>query len=1004
MVCNNRLKYLLIVTCIAAIIFPVANIFFILPPFENMLVNELEDESIRFARHFSHMINAETDAFGEGPLPESFLHEAERTISDFNLLKIKVFSKSGRVIYSTDPDDIGKINTKNYFKDVINNGQVYSKVVQKNTSTLDGNLVEMDVVEAYVPMIVDGISVGAFEIYYDITSGYQRLQRIIFYATLIPLILMLIILLANTVLLFKDNDASSSGLKLFPSKIRSPLTLTLFAALYIFTAEALIMLLSLSLPKISPWVMIFFDSFLLIMFVSPILYFFIFRPLVMFSIESRQSENDSAQRENFLSNIFSSIKDGISILDNEMNIIRVNPVIEQWYSHNSPLVGKKCYQAYHNQNEPCAVCPTLITMKTGESAFEVVPRTGPDNEISGWLDLHSFPMFDTETGKIIGVIEYVRDITERKRTEEQMEKQQEKVEEQFLEIAELRDMDEKRLAEMNVTNVQLEIAMEEAALATHAKSEFLANMSHEIRTPMNAIIGMTEMTLDTELTPEQREYIETVKQSADTLLDLINSVLDLSKIEAGRLELTESGFNIHTTINGIIRINNVQAQNKGIDLNCRISPDVPPSLKGDELRLRQVIVNLVGNALKFTDSGMITINVEPGPSVCRDTDQEGQNVLLHFFVSDTGIGISGDKLETIFESFTQADGSTSRKYGGTGLGLTISQKLVSMMGGEIWAESETGKGSTFHFTAGFGISREEIKEDIDLQDISHEKRPFTDKLHILLAEDNAVNQKVALTILEKQGYSVHVAVNGEEAIDALKKERFDLVLMDIQMPKMDGIEAAQAIRNSKDNGYNPEIPIIAVTAHVFKEDMQKCLEAGMNSCITKPFKRQELFMEIERLVQDGSGNYEAEAITPPDNGDVIDSAGALERLGDDADLLREIREIFSDDTPKQMEVLKRAIDTNDVVLTERQAHSLKSAAANIGAESMREKSFEIELAARDKNLNTVHILYEELEYEMERVMPALRELFSPSEPDASTSIPPASNSRMDAEEPELDKA
>ncbi|HDK16883.1 MAG TPA: response regulator, partial [Nitrospirae bacterium] len=294
--------------------------------------------------------------------------------------------------------------------------------------------------------------------------------------------------------------------------------------------------------------------------------------------------------------------------------------------------------------------------------------------------------------------------------------------------------------------------------------------------------------------------------------------------------------------------------NKGLDLLCHINPDVPLSLRGDELRLWEIIVNVLGNAIKFTGRGKVILKVERRTSGNGNEDQDSQTVLLHFSVSDTGIGIPEDKLKIIFDSFTQSDGSSTRKYGGTGLGLTISKKLVNMMGGEIWAESEPGKGSTFHFTAIFGISHKAVEQEPPSQDTGFETEPFTNRLNILLAEDNILNQRLAVRILEREGHAVEVAGNGQEVLEVLKKQRFDLVLMDVQMPEMDGIEAARIIRNSKGSGFDPEIPIIAVTAHAFEEDRQRCLKAGINTCITKPFKRQELFTEIERLVPAGITN------------------------------------------------------------------------------------------------------------------------------------------------------
>ncbi len=386
-----------------------------------------------------------------------------------------------------------------------------------------------------------------------------------------------------------------------------------------------------------------------------------------------------------------------------------------------------------------------------------------------------------------------------------------------------------------------------AEAANKSKSEFLANMSHEMRTPMNAIIGMTELALDTDMNTGQRAYVETVRQSSYTLLELINNILDFSKIEAGKLELTESNINIEYVMENIIKIYNVLALDKGLDLIYHTNDDIPLNLKGDELRLRQVITNLLGNAVKFTEKGKIVINVEPEISGDGNEDNR-KEVLLHFSVSDTGIGIPEDKISSIFKRFTQADSSITRKYGGTGLGLTISQKLVKMMGGDMWVESEAVDGSTFHFTAKFGISLNAGEKVVPVEDIVSVTENASKKLHVLLAEDNLLNQKVAVRVLEKEGYTVKVANNGEEVLEILKKQSFDIVLMDVQMPIMDGLATTKRIRESKDNRFDPKIPIIAVTAHAFREDKERCIEAGMNSCITKPFKNQDLVKEIKRIV------------------------------------------------------------------------------------------------------------------------------------------------------------
>jgi PAS domain S-box-containing protein len=385
------------------------------------------------------------------------------------------------------------------------------------------------------------------------------------------------------------------------------------------------------------------------------------------------------------------------------------------------------------------------------------------------------------------------------------------------------------------------LAKQEAEAASRAKGEFLANMSHEIRTPMNAILGLTRLALGRVHDREVREFLEGVFESGGALLTVINDILDISKIEAGRLEIQEEDFDPAKVLSLAARTLDEQASRKGLNLNVDIAGDIPSAARGAPDRIRQVLINLLGNAVKFTQAGEVTLSARMEP-------EEGRTPpVLHVVVKDTGIGIPKDKLGAIFDIFAQAESTTTRRFGGTGLGLSISRQLVAMMGGRIWAESEEGKGSAFHFTLPLKQAAAEEAREVEPAPEPEKRQAARKRLHILVAEDDRTNQIFARMFLEEMGHDVTVVDNGVQALEAMAKADFDLVLMDVSMPVMDGLEATRRIRKGSAAGADVAVPIIALTAHALSGDRERFTAAGMDGYLSKPINIEELNRTLQKV-------------------------------------------------------------------------------------------------------------------------------------------------------------
>jgi PAS domain S-box-containing protein len=661
--------------------------------------------------------------------------------------------------------------------------------------------------------------------------------------------------------------------------------------------------------------------------------------------ERKQAEQALRTSEEKFRQLAENIREVFWMMDpGSDKFLYISPAYEQVW-------GRTCDSVYRNSaSRPEAIHPDdlersrrlLARQMQGEPVENEYRIRTPDGQ-EKWIRSRAFPVRD-EGGKLIRAVGIAEDITERKRYE-----------------------------------AELIEAREGADAANRAKSCFLANMSHEIRTPMNGVIGMLQLLALTDLTKEQRHYAAVAQSSGQTLLALIDQILDLSRIEARQVTLENRSFNLRDVVAEVVQLLSVQANAKGLPIHCYISPEIPPLVVGDAHRLRQVLTNLTANAVKFTEQGVVALDAAMDAAM---ENQGNGSATVRFTVTDTGIGIRQSQAATLFSPFTQADVSTTRKYGGTGLGLAISKQIVEMMGGTIGVDSREGRGSAFWFTAVFELAPQPAPAS-ERQDApcGTPAEPAQEKAmaRILVVEDNSTSREVALAQLRKLGYQASAVSNGADAVKAVESGRFGLVLMDCQMPVMDGFQAARRIRSSSQPAI-AGIPIVAVTANAMKNDRERCLREGMNGYLAKPVKLEPLANALATWLPEPGAGDRPQTPGPPNEirertdqeKPAFNSESLLRRLTGDRRLAGKIVEGFLRDAPSEFQKLRTRLEDADAAGASLQAQALKGSAATVGAESLHAILRAIEQAGKGGELERCGELFPEVVEEFERFQSALK--------------------------------